>query len=147
MWYDAFIYVTYLVHMLICMTRLIHDSIISVVIWWVLWYNAFWRIPMCDVIHSCVSFAEYRLFYRALLQKRPIWHDWMNAAGIRKYQSCHRNKWVTLHTWMSHDHHFTNLNELCLNDAGHISGDVHVHTYRFMVISQLWTSHITHMKH
>jgi len=29
-------------------------------------------IRTCDVTHSSVSFAEYRLFYRALLQKRPV---------------------------------------------------------------------------
>jgi len=42
-----------------------------------------------------VSFAEYSLFYRALLQKRPIILSWT-------YGSCHTWEWVTSHTWMSH---------------------------------------------
>jgi len=49
-----------------------------------------------------VSFAEYSLFYRALLQKRPMSHMGMSQV-IRTNESCHICVWVMSHIW--HEYH------------------------------------------
>ena len=68
-WHDSFICVTWLVHMCAVTDSYVwHDSLICVT-WCIhtrrraIWY---------EYINLIVSFAEYRLFYRSLLQKRPI---------------------------------------------------------------------------
>ena len=82
-----------------------------------------------------VSFAQYRLFYRALLQKRPmilrnllivvtpylLRQAWMS-------DSCHIYEWIMSHTWMNH---VTRINESC-------------HTYE-RVMSQTWMRQVTHI--
>jgi len=82
-----------------------------------------------DVWRSvCASLMNYRLFYRALLQKRPIiLVSWTCDLICDTYKSCHADtwvmsrrymrrvtcdtyKWVTSHIWMSH---VTQINETC----------------------------------
>jgi len=76
-----------------------------------------------------VSFAEYRLFYMALLQKIPIWvmscYRQMTLVETKGTIWC---EWVMSHTWMSH---VTHMNESC-------------HTHEW-VMSHTWMSHVTHM--
>jgi len=100
----------------------------------------------------------YSLFYRALLQKRPIilsilptdtWHVWINFIplvfekcqtygwvmlligmnhGTHMNDSCHTYEWIMPHIWMRH---VTHMNESC-------------HTYDW-VMSHIWMNHVTHM--
>ena len=77
-----------------------------------------------------VSFAEYRLFYRALLQKRPTFLGSLLIVAT----SYHNNERIShkyvgdTTAWMSH---VTHMNESC-------------HTYEW-VMSHTWMSHVTHM--
>ena len=93
LWHDSFICETWLIHMcdmthpydigwsMVAENDMTHSYV---------WHDSFicemWLIRICDMPHLYnmgwlrlvgslkwqVSFAEYRLFYRALLQKRPI---------------------------------------------------------------------------
>jgi len=86
-----------------------------------------------------VSFAEYRLFYRALLQKRPLFLRSLPIVAtpyalirlLRKWYLCVSHdvcEGVMSHIWMSH---VTYMDESC-------------RPYK-RVMSHIWMSHVTHM--
>jgi len=75
---------------------------------WIVICDAFAHMRMCDV-----SFAEYSIFFRALLQKRHI-------------TICDISQHIVLDTWMSHVTHM---------NASHRTYDC--------ITSQIWMSHVT----
>jgi len=114
-WRDSFICVAWLIHVwhdssicvaglnsyvshdsFICVARLIHTGGRT------LSYFT-WLIHMCHATHPCWAFAEYRLFYRVLLQKRPIIH------------MTHPYVWYACPTWMRPRYVWSHDSSICVS--------------------------------
>jgi len=81
-----------------------------------------------------VSFVEYRLFYRALLQKRPI--IWKSQLIVATSYA-----WVMSYVWISH---VTHMDESCHPYECVLYMNESCHTKEW-VLSHIWMSHIIHM--
>jgi len=105
-----------------------------------------------------VSFEEYRLFHRALLQKRPIIlsilltkatpyqvmsHVWRSHV-THMNESCRTYEWVVSHILISHVAQMNSLQQSAQvwSYITHMGGSYH--TYEW-VMSHTWMNHVTHI--
>jgi len=137
-WHDQFIYGTWLIHgrpSNMNASRCTYECDM-LHIWNIMYctyqYDVGW-LRSVGSIKSHVSFAEYRLFYRALLQKRPIilsilptkvtpyeshmwsrsWHIRMRHLWNRSWYIKMRHMWKRLwHIRMRHMAHIARMNEI-----------------------------------
>jgi len=89
-----------------------------------------------------VSFAEYSLFYRALLQKRPIILRSLLIVATPYHVDSHVWFIANTRTRTSHATHWNQLYQQRMSPVTHMNESRHTHEW---VMSHTWMSHVTHM--
>jgi len=107
-------------------------------------------------MQACMEYhTEYRLFYRALLQKRPILLRRLLIVAIpyltlaemyqtHTFESWRTHEWVMAHTWMSHGTHMNESWHRCnVSDSRH---DMYSYMRRYTKRGvSFWMTHEWHM--